>query len=506
MMTALGRRRRAREGAPFGLTYPLAVAALVLSSLSSPGGACAAEGAVRGAIRAEGLANSDLGESVFDGRLDFEAETGRFILGGTFRAYEMSDRAYNPRQVYGDALGFKHRYAEFNAEDMRIRAGDCFVTFGKGLTLRSFEEIDLEHDTALDGVLGEYRVGAMEVTGVAGGMTDRISSVQEWQHNVYGMRATASFWDFLKLGTTGLKRFQRRHDQGVSLPRRLADFDDIVMGSDAEAWVGPVTVGAEYVERAGDYYYESEQDGDPGHGFYAGGSYGGSRLSVLGEYKDYYRFENALVNPPTCVEEHLWVLMNRVTHVVDLNDEKGWIMEGVLTLPRDMTVTGGASEARLHNDDLSHWEIFGQIDYISSGRVSASSALSWSREYESGAYTEYFSAALDSDISLSEQVIEFTFETQHTEDPAGLDYGDFLAAVAYYPRYYMTVVGQVEHTGRSGLGRDTWVFVDLRLTIAEGYEVALGGGAERGGKKCAGGICYNEPEFAGIKLRFLTYF
>lgn len=504
---AVGRSRRGRERAASGLIFFFLCASIpVISCLSSSSEAFAAEGDIRGVVRAVGLANSDLGESVFDGRLDFEAEAGRFILGATYRVYELSSKAYNPREVYPDPLGIKHRYAEFNTDDLGLRAGDYFVTFGKGLMLRSFEEIALEHDTALDGVLGEYWTGPVELTAVAGGMNDRLSHTLRWQHNVYGMRAVTSFWDFLNLGMSGLQRFQRKRDEDVVLPDSVSNFADVVIGGDAETWLGPVTLNGTYVRRTGDYYSEGEQAGDPGYGAYVGGSYGVSWLSLLTEYKNYYRFENAIINPPTCVKEHLWVLMNRVTHLVNLNDERGWIIEGVLTLPEDVTLDIGVSEARHRNHDLAHWEIFGQADYVRSDFLSAALAASWSREYELGKFTEHLSGALESDIALGEQVLEVTLEGQYTEEPSGYKFKDLLTSIAYYPRYNVTLVGLFEHTTHDDLGRDTWFFLDLRLTIADGYEVSLGGGAERGGKKCAGGICFDEPEFAGLKARFLTYF
>jgi hypothetical protein len=504
---AVGRLRRGRERVTSGLIFVLlCFSILAISCLLPPSETYGAEADLRGTVRAWGLANSDVGESVFDGRLDFEVEAGRFILGATYRAYELSSKAYHPRQAYPDPLGIKHRYAEFNTDDLGLRAGDYFVTFGKGLMLRSFEEIALEHDTALDGVLGEYDMGPVELAAVAGGMTDRLSYTLSWQHNVYGLRARTSFWDFLNLGASGLSRFQRKHDEGVSLPDSVSNFEDIVIGGDAETWLGPLTLSGEYVRRTGDYYFEGEQNGDPGYGAYIGGSYGASWLSVLAEYKNYYRFENAIINPPTCIKEHLWTLTNRVTHLVNLNDERGWILEGTLTLPRDVTLDVGASEARHHNNDLAHWEMFGQADYIRSDLLSAALAASWSREYELGKFTEHVSGALDTDISLGEQVLEITLEGQHTEEPSGYKFRDYLTSIAYYPRYNVTLVGFFEHTTRDDLGRGTWFFLDLRVTIADGYEVSLGGGTERGGKKCAGGICFDEPEFAGLKARFLTYF
>jgi len=503
-MAAPGRLKRGRRVSACRVI--LLLAGLVLASPCLVRLTLAAEGDIRGAVRAVGLANSELGESVLDARLDFEAEAGHFIIGGTWRAYELSSELYNPGQVYPDPLGIRHRYMEFNTEDFSLRAGHFFTTFGRGLVLRSFEEMALEHDTALDGILGEYSAGPFELTGVAGGMSGRTVDTRNQSYNVYGMRAFTHVWDMVRLGTSALKRFDRKSKEGVPLPDSLSSFDDAVLGADAEAWVGPLTLSSEYVRREGDYNYLSEQSGEPGYGTYVGAAYAGSWLSVLAEYKNYYRFENALINPPTCVKEHVYVLMNRVTHLVHLNDERGYMLEGVISLPEDMTITAGASEARMRNHDLLHWEMFSQIDYIRSDLLSASMGLSWSREYDRDKYTQHITGAMDSDISMADQVVEVTFEIQGTEEPSGDKFTDLLASISYYPRYDMTVVGMAEFTTRADVSRDTWVFVDLRLSIGENYEVSLGGGTERGGKKCAGGICFDELEFTGLRARFLAYF
>jgi hypothetical protein len=75
-----------------------------------------------------------------------------------------------------------------------------------------------------------------------------------------------------------------------------------------------------------------------------------------------------------------------------------------------------------------------------------------------------------------------------------------------YPRPELTFSVVWEATSQAGLDRDFWLFGDIRTAISGDFEVSLGGGTERGGKKCSGGICFTEPEFTGIRLRFLTHF
>ena len=134
-----------------------------------------------------------------------------------------------------------------------------------------------------------------------------------------------------------------------------------------EVWYGPLHLAGDYAYREGDDYPMLEQGEVPGHAGYLTGTVSARWLTLVGEYKDYHLFDNALVSPPTCVMEHASTLMNRVTHEVDLNDERGFLVQGDLTVIEGLPLTGGASEARRDNGDLAHWEIFGNVGHAAGG-------------------------------------------------------------------------------------------------------------------------------------------
>jgi hypothetical protein len=104
------------------------------------------------------------------------------------------------------------------------------------------------------------------------------------------------------------------------------------------------------------------------------------------------------------------------------------------------------------------------------------------------------------------QTVEIDLEMQQTEEPSGETFESYLASVTCYPAQGLTLSVLGEMTTESNLDSDYWIFGDIRATVSDGLDVSLGGGTERGGKKCSGGICFTEPEFTGVRLRFLTYF
>jgi hypothetical protein len=46
----------------------------------------------------------------------------------------------------------------------------------------------------------------------------------------------------------------------------------------------------------------------------------------------------------------------------------------------------------------------------------------------------------------------------------------------------------------------------LFVAVAEGHDVMLSYGSERGGWKCTGGVCFFEPEFEGFKVKWVGRF
>jgi hypothetical protein len=490
-----------------GVASAIVLAATLVSiSILTTCPACRArESEVRGSLWSTDLLNTDLGATVLDARLDAEVEFGHFTLGGAYRGYHLSDKRYNPRGIEGPQPVMKHRYAEMrfeklgNAGSVFARAGHFFATWDRGLTLRSFEDIDLEKDTALDGILGECAIGNLKVTGLSGKMTERINDIQYNEHSVSGGRIAVSREGLFSFAASGLVRQTERHDRQRDLPANLRQFDDTVLGSEAELWLSALHLAGDYTYREGDYYL--------GHGLYLSGTLSSRWLTVLSEYKDYRRFANPLVNPPTCVREHVWILMNRATHQVDLTDERGYLVEGTLTAFDKMPIIGSASEARKHNGDLAHWEMFGQVDRAISGSVNASLGGSWSREYAAGGLTEYKTGMVETEITPeSGRGIELGFGVQkeqaHPEEP----YGNYLVSGTFYPHEAVTLSAVAEATTQKGLKRDRWAFGEVRVNMGEGLDASVGFGTERGGKKCSGGVCYTEPEFAGVRLTFSKSF
>jgi hypothetical protein len=480
-----------------------ATAGLVLALAD---GAGALEVNARGVAYGEAMMNTDLGAAVVDGRIDFEVDVGTLTFGGAYRSYDFGQSGYNPRGI-APVHDLKHRYVEAAGYGLQARAGHWFATFGRGLTLRSFEQQDLEHDTALDGFKAEYRRNRYLLSVLSGRMTEDVTDLRSLDHGVRGGRLQVTPVDGLTLAATGMDRDTEREDREIDLPDSVSRFGDQVYGGEVEIWLGSLSLAAEHARKDGDHYPQLSQGGVEGRATYITGSLYTSRLSLVAEYKDFERFEHMLVNPPTCVKDHLWALMNRVTHEVDLDDERGFLGEGTITVSDRTLLTGGASEARTQAGGLEHWEIYGQMQQTEAVWGLETLAASWSRSYASGKYTEHITGVVDTDFAPWQQAdMEVTVQAQRIKNPSGETFENYLGTVACYPGQSTTVSLQLETSTQENIGRDFWAFGLVRVALVDDFEVSMGAGTQREGRKCSGGICFTEPEFAGMRLRFSKSF
>jgi hypothetical protein len=466
-----------------------------------------------GVVRGKYLYNTDddIDASVADTRVEIDIGVGALTLGAVYRAYLLSDEGYNPADVEASPTEIKHRYAALDHEELSIRAGHFFATFGHGLTMRSYENVDLEHDTVLDGLMADYAVGDISLTALTGIATDDAAGTAYTEHVVRAARAAAPFTEWAEVAGSVVERSRTARDEDVELPDEIARFEDTVVGTELSVWAGPLTVAAEYAGRDGENPVTKAGEVQ-GHATYAAATLSFTPITLFGEFKDYEDFDHMLVNPPTAVRDHLWTLMNRATYQIDLNDERGFLVEASAPVAEAFFLMGGASEARNHDGDLRHWEMFGQLDWAA-GSSTAYLGAARSREYlfsggeAAGKFTEHTTVGVTVELGFaSAQMVELTAEGQSTDDPDGKSYNDYIVSAAYYPGLDMTIIATAERTTADTGGRDSWFIAEARKLLADDFEVSLSAGTERGGKKCTGGVCFIEPEFEGVRLRFTRFF
>jgi hypothetical protein len=454
--------------------------------------------------------SSELNESTVDDRLDLGISYRRFGAGIVFLSHAPSDHTRLDRNKYGPRQeGIRKRWVTAATDDIELRLGDSYATFGSGLVLRIVEDQVVDYDNAVDGFHAQGTYKRLTLESIVG--TNSIGTPSTM------VKALSSRVDAGRGWTVGLNGAVIDSVRG----------DDPVFGRDglfgAQA-NGPLPGGIDFTAEYAIHRYDPERAGrgvpDDGHGAYGAaiGSFG--PISVTLEGKDLLRFKHAYVSPPTTVPQHATTLLGRGSHVpnIRLTDEYGGEANVVWKVSDAVTTSVDWSRSLARHQDLPAWELYGDVQADWRG----SHLIGYAGETEEKV-REGFDRVFFERITYGGNWLtpvwgnwsgEVGLETQETRklDLATasyllpLDYRDNVLTftLARSPRFSWGAT--FEWTDEEGLPRDNWAWFSWMIRLGAAGQLTLSGGTIRGGMVCSGGICKFEDPFEGGRLEFLTNF
>ena len=439
--------------------------------------------------------NEDADATVLENRLDLDAAYGRFFVGGRHRIYEPYDvDEYDPAKLGEKFNGFTRRFAGVKAGPVQITAGDNNATFGRGLALSCYENLEVQHDSEVDGAKIEITKRGLSATMIAGVSNYKsIWDPERIRHSIRGARAQYVRKGVGYLAISGVERYWSDDETDIEGRHRA-------LTGEAEYW-------GEHLEMAFELTDVDVMDDRDGRGAYANLSLYLGELALSAEYKDYLRIDHPFINPPTVVEEHIWSLLNRGIYLISLNDERGFRVSGMYSPTYSSSFIASASEARRHNHNLSFWEMYvqGDIGELSSMRILF--IAQWTRQYAGELFTEYRAGGLELDISAEAvNSIELSAEYQIVEDPFLGEYYNLLGSLSWSPDPDWSFTFNAETSDEPLEEEGEWLSGSVKVRFAERHTLEVGYGDYRGGKMCVGGVCFEEPGFSGAKLRLLSTF
>jgi hypothetical protein len=537
------------------------LAMLIVAGVSSAAGAQSVDG-VR--FEMSNLLEFQSGRNFTTEEVDRERFFNQFILD----VYPGNDVRLGLRfEVYRDSpppelFGFPTAEYEYNLLSQRFvewsgtyatgRVGNGYTIFGSGLVLRAFElpgvvrqsmfpTVSYTESRDIDGAFVDAWYGPFEVKLVHGQpVIDPEIPPEQANRDRRGGSVTGGWGrmrplDWFAVGGSFLHT--DAIEPGVTTSSR-EDFGSLEAELDPVSLLQPLvdipvilTASAEYASRSWKPLDDgiSTQTGEP-HALYTSTQLAWSSGAVGFETKDYHRFRSSVNDPPTLVPELSHRLLNRTTHVLDPNDEKGHQLSLGQSLPWWL---GGGSLEAVHAASTGRREVLGEFvdprDYDqafvavdSDPRRAARLRLYFSDgkdEFEdltglrtagglaSVAFTENLAAELDIGHQVRERIlfddtirsedwavvgtfswanlgsVGFLFE--RTDDPLFLD-DPFTPEIETDPRSYFG-------------GSLSW-------RAGERHDVILFAGRRRGGTACTSGTCYFVPDFEGLELRVSSRF
>jgi hypothetical protein len=385
-----------------------------------------------------------------------------------------------------------YRFAEIYHKNLTLTVGNFYALFGRGLTLRTYEDRNLRVDNNLDGLKANYYTDLFEITTLGGRMRDKYNRRKD---RLYGIDGDINVLEDLKIG-------------GSILRNQLTDnnFTDL-RALRASLIFYDFDLYGEIANKAG-------KDEISGYGSI---SYSDEYFTLLAEYKDYDKltfannFGSEYNAPPSLTREHTYTLLNRHPHQLNTNNERGYQFEATSNFITDFELLLNYSYTESHKSLKLFEEYYTQLGYHPDENWHFEGALGWNADQTTN--TENITPLIMGEYKWNE-INEIHLELQHQHIKSTFDkseYDDELVVLEYTrsPFLNLTLVG--EYSNKSELVTATedesyWVYGQITLSFLENQQISLLYGSRQAGFVCVGGVCRFEPEFEGLEIKLLSRF
>lgn len=282
-----------------------------------------------------------------------------------------------PPELGQNFNGFRKLRLEYYQGPLQVKAGDIYEIWGRGLVLNQFDDQLIDLDNGIRGVYLEYQRGRLEAKILNGngrlsrrtievaGFSDRKSNYSV-RHQVFGSDLSFS-GDNYSLGSSFLQTRENHllgifMDDSVSLVHRIRS----IRGEIYLPWMDGYIEYADKTVHELDPFTGLPSQVNQGHGLYGNLNWYPGILSFSLDYKNYqfieldpfYRWSTVsryggvidFQNPPTVFREHTSVLLSRLTHQIDFNDELGFQLEMTSPLPGGANLLVNVSRSSRHSE------------------------------------------------------------------------------------------------------------------------------------------------------------
>ena len=432
-------------------------------------------------------------QDIFYNWTDLNLGYGMYASHLRYEAHQPDDWGVNWQRL-------SFRNIQLSNETFDITAGNYYAIIGRGLILRSYENRDLRYDNNLDGVRGVVDFEGFNLTlfgGTAMGKYERLSDP------LHAADGKISFTDWLTLGASYL----RTHITDLGLVR---------------LWGGNMKLILPHVDLYGEYARKDNPPGEyipqDGEGKYLSANIYASGAALTFEFKDYQRFDFSnkdvtFNNPPALTREHVYTLLNRHAHVLDLSDERGIQAEFTGSPAEQLSLLINHSYTTDRKNNLVFSEIYGEAEYDYRDKATVKTGFSRMENKAEFGAPVYLAPVFDLIYYLSERnSLNFILEHLWADEFEGkVTYYDQILSLSLSHSPLASLSFAYERTtewkvSESWSGRKNWFMTTLDLALGDNHNLSLGVGSRREGKICSGGVCVEKPALDGFEIKLLSRF
>ncbi len=384
------------------------------------------------------------------------------------------------------------RYLQFAYHKMHLTVGNFYEMFGRGLTLRTYEDRNLRVDTNIEGVRFHLAQKKFKFKAFAGRMRDKYNRRDDF---INGYDAELRPRRDLQVGASLL--YNSRSGQKTQ-----------------HVWSGRVN----YSHDRGDVYFEAVRpQWTPAYSYYAAANFAFERLAVTAEIKDYNHmsfkngYETEYNAAPSVTREHVFSLLNRHPHALNQDDERGYQLEASYNFNDDMQLLANHSQTFTHDRKRIFAEYYLEWNHFLGDKIEYHVAADWNYDFSTN--TENVTPLVDGAFNLSERdQLHVSVQHQHTKNRLDLsEYDNEFLLLEYSRSPLLSAAIVSEYTNKDQLRnvqmeRHFWIYGTMSFNFWKNQRLSLLYGTRREGFICVGGVCRYEPEFEGIEIKLTNRF
>lgn len=428
-----------------------------------------------------------------------------------------------------DYTKVSRKYVRYSNNNLQVTAGNFFEILGRGVLLRSYEVPGSIYEDGstrqryafykdIEGFSLQYSTDILQSKLFYGRALDNVLPPAFGSKNRRAILVQGGEIDYTEYSV-----FQ----PGILFLRSEQDglFNEYA-GFNAQGFFNcGLQYYAEYSQNLSSEYDILDFSKETPYGFYSSLSYSIDFVSTSLEYKDYNRYGLVFNDPPPLVREHSYSLLNRSTHSIEPENEKGYQLEFLFNIGdlNTATLNHAASENDFGSGKVKFYEYYADINYypfnndwLTKGFIDFAHD-----ELRNERNRKTFGMASEDRISglwsYSAEVQYQEFERSYIFNPQQ-DHAvtNILWAASFNHAPDFSIGLNLEQSNDpldtntliSGdkLKRKYWYGFDLTYQYDSNNTLALFYGERRGGYACSGGICYQVQPFKGLEFRLNTRF
>ena len=392
------------------------------------------------------------------------------------------------------SVDWEELYAGFSKDDFSLHVGTTEETFGYGIVLRSFEDLEFDEDHRLQSTLLRYD-GKLKLKAIYGAINSEINKNR--YDLAYGADAEYLVLPGINLGASAVAF------RDIT-PLNAYSYKDVFAGR-MSASRGNLEAFAEYA--AGKSYRNTSPQNDL-HALYANLEYLWGNLLLGAAYKNYEGFDYRLNDIPLA-NYHSETLSDALASG---QDEEGWQARASYVLGENIYLMADYAEAWDSSKDKQMNDLYLALEFsqnedlylVSYNHVEKldDALATWQKEYYPA-----LSANINPFGFPLHLAAEFKTVDKESDTTESSHYEPLVQADFKFKDLSVSLGLQSWWADFSSLTQSRYMpGIELKYPILDHSELILFAGKEQGGKVCRNGVCRYVAPFEGLRAELSTRF